>query len=85
MAKIKRRGHLIAGVNAAFLGFGYLNPFTGLIEGFEIDLARQLAKAIFGNPDDFGSRLSPCPSGSRPSRTAMSTSSSTRDDHVRAQ
>ena len=33
MAKIKRRGHLIAGVNAAFLGFGYLNPFKGIIEG----------------------------------------------------
>jgi polar amino acid transport system substrate-binding protein len=52
MAKIKRRGHLIAGVNAAFLGFGYLNPFTGNIEGFEVDLARQVAKAIFGNPND---------------------------------
>lgn len=51
MARIKRRGYLIAGVNAGFLGFGYLNPFTGHIEGFEIDLARQVAKAIFGNPN----------------------------------
>ncbi|MGZ4216508.1 MAG: glutamate ABC transporter substrate-binding protein [Solirubrobacteraceae bacterium] len=50
MAKIKRRGYLLAGVNTGFLGFGYLNPFTGHIEGFEIDLARELAKAIFGAP-----------------------------------
>jgi polar amino acid transport system substrate-binding protein len=52
MARIRRRGYLIAGVNAGLLGFGYLNPFTGNIEGFEIDLARQVAKAIFGNPND---------------------------------
>jgi polar amino acid transport system substrate-binding protein len=50
MAKIKRRGYLRVGVNTGFLGFGYLNPFTGQIEGFEIDLARELAKAIFGAP-----------------------------------
>jgi polar amino acid transport system substrate-binding protein len=51
MAKIKRRGYLIAGVNDSFLQFGYLNPFTGRIEGFEIDLVRELARSIFGNPD----------------------------------
>jgi polar amino acid transport system substrate-binding protein len=53
MATIKRRGHLIAGVNAGLLDFGYLNPKTGQIEGFEIDLVRELARAIFGNPNDF--------------------------------
>jgi polar amino acid transport system substrate-binding protein len=52
MAKIEKRGYLIAGVNASFLGFGYLNPFTGRIEGFEIDLVHELARAIFGNPND---------------------------------
>jgi polar amino acid transport system substrate-binding protein len=50
MAKIKRRGYLRVGVNTGFLGFGYLNPFTGQIDGFEIDLARELAQAIFGAP-----------------------------------
>jgi polar amino acid transport system substrate-binding protein len=51
MARIERRGYLIAGVNDGFLQFGYLNPFTGRIEGFEIDLVRELARSIFGNPD----------------------------------
>jgi polar amino acid transport system substrate-binding protein len=51
MAKIVHRGYLIAGVNDSFLQFGYLNPFTGRIEGFEIDLVRELARSIFGNPN----------------------------------
>ena len=51
MAAIHRRGYLIAGVNAGLLDFGYLNPSTGKIEGFEIDLVREIAKAIFGNPN----------------------------------
>jgi polar amino acid transport system substrate-binding protein len=51
MAKIKRRGYLIAGVDQNTLRFAYFNPLTGQIEGFEIDLLRQLAKAIFGDPD----------------------------------
>ncbi|HUA46305.1 MAG TPA: glutamate ABC transporter substrate-binding protein [Solirubrobacteraceae bacterium] len=53
MAAIQRRGYLIAGVNSAQLDFGYLNPATGQIEGFEIDLVKQLAQAIFGNPNDY--------------------------------
>jgi polar amino acid transport system substrate-binding protein len=53
MAKISKRGYLIAGVNAATLNFGYLNPSSGQIDGFEIDLVRELARAIFGNPDAY--------------------------------
>ena len=53
MAAIQRRGYLRAGVNAGLLDFGYLNPATGKIEGFEIDLVRELARAIFGNPNAY--------------------------------
>ena len=53
MAEIRRRGHLIAGVNAGALDFGYLNPANGHIEGFEIDLVRELARAIFGDPNAY--------------------------------
>ena len=51
MATIRKRGYLRAGVNAGLLDFGYLNPAKGKIEGFEIELVRQIAKAIFGNPN----------------------------------
>lgn len=48
MAKVHQRGYLRAGVNAGLLNFGYLNPSSGKIVGFEIDLVDELAKAIFG-------------------------------------
>ena len=52
MAKIQKQGYLIAGVNAGLYKFGYLNPATGNIEGFEIDLVDQVAAAIFGTAKD---------------------------------
>jgi polar amino acid transport system substrate-binding protein len=57
MEAIRRRGYLRAGVNAGLLDFGYLNPATGQIEGFEIDLVRQLAQAIFGDASPAHVRL----------------------------
>ncbi len=51
MAKIRARGHLIAGVDQSTYHFGFLNPLTGQIEGFDIDMIHAVAKAIFGNPD----------------------------------
>ena len=49
MREIQDRGYLIAGVNAGAYKLGYLNPASGEIEGFEIDLVRELARAIFGD------------------------------------
>ena len=51
MAKIRARGYLIAGVDQNTYHFGYLNPFDGQIEGFDIDMLHAVAAAIFGNPD----------------------------------
>ena len=51
MARIRARGYLIAGVDQSTYHFGFLNPLTGQIEGFDIDMIRAVAKAIFGNPD----------------------------------
>ena len=51
MAKIRQRGYLIAGVDQSTYHFGYLNPLDGQIEGFDIDMIRAVAQAIFGNPD----------------------------------
>ncbi len=49
MATIQKRGRLIVGVDQTTLLFGYLNPENGQIEGFDIDMLRQVAKAIFGD------------------------------------
>jgi polar amino acid transport system substrate-binding protein len=51
MAKIKKRGRLVAGVSADTYLLGSRNPFTGEIEGFDIDMVKAVAKAIFGNED----------------------------------
>jgi polar amino acid transport system substrate-binding protein len=51
MAKIRARGYLIAGVDQSTYHFGFLNPLSGQIEGFDIDMVRAVARAIFGNPD----------------------------------
>jgi polar amino acid transport system substrate-binding protein len=51
MAKIRARGHLIAGVDQNTYRFGFLNPLHGNIEGFDIDMVRAVAAAIFGNPN----------------------------------
>ncbi|HEY6315782.1 MAG TPA: glutamate ABC transporter substrate-binding protein [Streptosporangiaceae bacterium] len=51
MAKIRDRGFLIAGVDQSTYHFGFLNPLDGRIEGFDIDMIRAVAQAIFGNPN----------------------------------
>jgi polar amino acid transport system substrate-binding protein len=53
MAKIKKRGRLIAGVSADTYLLGSRNPFTGEIEGFDIDMVKAVAEAIFGNENRY--------------------------------
>src|SRR5215217_4952829 len=53
MAKIKKRGRLIAGVSADTYLLGSRNPFTGEIEGFDIDMVKAIAEAIFGNENRY--------------------------------
>jgi polar amino acid transport system substrate-binding protein len=51
MARIVARGRLIVGVDQTTNLFGYRDPGTGQIQGFDIDMGRQIAKAIFGDPN----------------------------------
>lgn len=51
LAAIKARGKLIAGVKYDVRIFGYLNPETNQVEGFDVDLAKAVANRIFGSPD----------------------------------
>jgi aspartate/glutamate/glutamine transport system substrate-binding protein len=49
MAEIKKRDKIIVGVKHDTRLFGLKNPSTGKVEGFDIDLAGQLAKEILGD------------------------------------
>ena len=57
MQQIRDRGTLIAGVSADTLLMGSRNPFTGAIEGFDIDMLRKVSTAIFGSPDHIQFRV----------------------------
>lgn len=48
MESIHRRGVLRVGVDQNTLRLGYFNPITRSMEGLDIDLARAVARAIFG-------------------------------------
>jgi polar amino acid transport system substrate-binding protein len=49
MQQIRARGKLVVGVSQDTLRFGYRNPGTGEIEGFDIDMLKAVARAIFGD------------------------------------
>ncbi|QPA30977.1 glutamate ABC transporter substrate-binding protein [Thermaerobacillus caldiproteolyticus] len=49
LEKIKKRGKLIVGVKNDTYLFGYKDPKTGKVEGFDIDIAKALAKDILGD------------------------------------
>lgn len=51
--RIKKRGRIIAGVSADTYLLGSRNPFSGEIEGFDIDMVKAMAKAILGDEDAY--------------------------------
>jgi polar amino acid transport system substrate-binding protein len=51
MAEIKKRGKLRVGVDVSTLLFSSVDPFTGEFKGFDIEIAREVAKALFGDPN----------------------------------
>ncbi|MHA6618069.1 glutamate ABC transporter substrate-binding protein [Pseudonocardia sp. DLS-67] len=51
MAAIADRGRLIAGVDQGKFLTGYRDSLTGRLEGSDIDVARRIAEAIFGDPE----------------------------------
>ncbi|MFE3545371.1 glutamate ABC transporter substrate-binding protein [Nocardia sp. NPDC059177] len=50
MAAIVANGRLRVGVDQNTYMFGFRNPTSGLLEGFDIDLAREIARDLFGDP-----------------------------------
>lgn len=51
LRKVQDRGKIIVGVKYDVPTFGYLSPTTNKLEGFDVDLAKGIAKYIFGNED----------------------------------
>lgn len=51
MAEIKKRGHLIAGVDQNSYLTGFRDPRTGDLDGFDIDISKEIAKSLFGDPN----------------------------------
>jgi polar amino acid transport system substrate-binding protein len=53
MGTIQQRGRLRVGVSATNLLFSTVDPFTGEFEGFDVDIAKEVAIALFGdaNPE----------------------------------
>lgn len=49
MASIVDSGRLRIGVDQNTFHFGYRNSFTGELEGFDVDIAREITRALFGD------------------------------------
>jgi polar amino acid transport system substrate-binding protein len=52
MAKIAARGRLVAGVSQNTYLFGFRDATTGEIKGFDVDIIKEIATAIFGDWHD---------------------------------
>ncbi|MEV8564769.1 glutamate ABC transporter substrate-binding protein [Streptomyces sp. NPDC051322] len=57
--KIKKAGRLVVGVDQNSYRWGYRDPASGALEGFDIDLVRAIAKNILGDPDKVTYRAIP--------------------------
>ncbi|MFD4600789.1 glutamate ABC transporter substrate-binding protein [Streptomyces sp. NPDC058464] len=51
MERIVARGRLIVGVDQNTYLFGYRDTDTGQLSGLDIDLVREISRALFGRPD----------------------------------
>ncbi|WP_433794898.1 glutamate ABC transporter substrate-binding protein [Actinoplanes sp. CA-252034] len=50
MAGIVENGRLVVGIDQNAYLFGFRDPGSGELVGFEIDFAREIARALFGDP-----------------------------------
>jgi polar amino acid transport system substrate-binding protein len=57
MALIHARGRLVVGVDAATTLFSARNPLTGQLEGFDVDILREVSRSLFGSPDRIEYRI----------------------------
>ncbi|GAA2669432.1 MULTISPECIES: glutamate ABC transporter substrate-binding protein [Actinosynnema] len=50
MRRIAERGQLVVGVDQNTYLMGFRDPFTGELQGFDVDLAREVARSLLGDP-----------------------------------
>ncbi|SDU91005.1 amino acid ABC transporter substrate-binding protein, PAAT family [Microlunatus sagamiharensis] len=53
VARIKKRGRLVAGVSADSYLLGARDPLSGRIQGFDIDFVRAMAEEVLGDADRY--------------------------------
>ncbi|NUS44406.1 MAG: glutamate ABC transporter substrate-binding protein [Mycobacteriaceae bacterium] len=54
---IRARGHLLVGLDTGSNLFSFRDATTGIIEGFDVDIARAVAADMFGDPERVRFRL----------------------------
>jgi polar amino acid transport system substrate-binding protein len=57
VANIRTRGRLIVGLDIGSNLFSFRDPITGEIVGFDVDIAGEVARDIFGNPSQVEYRI----------------------------
>jgi polar amino acid transport system substrate-binding protein len=57
VANIRRRGRLVVGLDIGSNLFSFRDPITGEITGFDVDIAGEVARDIFGNPSQVEYRI----------------------------
>ena len=57
VAKIRKRGRLIVGLDIGSNLFSFRDPITGEITGFDVDIAGEVARDIFGTPSQVEYRI----------------------------
>lgn len=54
---IKARGRLIVGLDPGSNLFSFRDPITGTLAGFDVDIAKEIARDLLGNPDAIEYRI----------------------------
>jgi polar amino acid transport system substrate-binding protein len=57
VSEIVRRGRLIAGVDQSTNLFSFRDPVSGELQGFDVDVTREIARDLLGDPDKVEFRL----------------------------
>lgn len=57
MAALQQKGKIVVGTKFDQRGFGLKNAVSGQIEGFDVEIAKLLAEAIFGEEADVSSKI----------------------------